>query len=124
MNKSLQSFFLLLGLSGLIFLISCAKDPDNDGEVTTIPAIPVFKPDIVFYGLSNANQLIKLNAKAPGTVISTTAITGLPVGEKIIAIDFRPATGQLYGLGGGRIYVINHETGTATVIGTSSIVPA
>jgi hypothetical protein len=86
---------------------------------------PIVKPDIVFYGLSNSNQLIKYNANATQTAISTATITGLPGGEKIIAIDFRPATGQLYGLGNtSRLYIINHETGAATALGTASFTPA
>jgi len=87
--------------------------------------VPVVKPDIVFYGLSNSNQLIKYNANASQTAISTTTIAGLPAGEKIIAIDFRPATGQLYGLGNtSRLYVINHETGAATALGAAAFTPA
>lgn len=86
---------------------------------------PVVKPDIIFYGLTAANQLVKYNAKAPETAIATITITGVAAGEKIMAIDFRPATGQLYGLGSSsRLYVINHETGTATALGIASFTPA
>ena len=108
----------MLGIISLGFFSSCDKDDDN-------MTVPVVKPDIVFYGLSNSNQLIKYNANASQTAISTTAITGLPGGEKIIAIDFRPATGQLYGLGNtSRLYVVNHETGAATALGTAAFTPA
>ena len=122
MNKKLQSFFLVLGLSGLMLFNSCS--PDNDGESYTIAPLPVFKPNIVFYGLTNSNQLVKLNANAPGTVISTTTITGLG-SEKIIAIDFRPATGQLYGLGASsHLYVINPETGSSLIVNPIAFTPA
>jgi hypothetical protein len=59
-------------------------------------------------------------------VSSPITITGLAVGEQIQAIDFRPATGELYGLavsGGGtlgRLYVINTTTGAATAVGAST----
>jgi len=46
-------------------------------------------------------------------------------GENILAIDFRPATGQLYGLGSSsRIYVINPATGLARAIGSEAFTPA
>ncbi len=118
MNKKLNSLLMLLSFISLGLLSSCDKDDD-------VVTPPVVKPDIVFYGLSNSNQLIKYNANASQTAISTTTIAGLPAGEKIIAIDFRPATGQLYGLGNtSRLYVINHETGAATALGTASFTPA
>ncbi len=117
MNKRLNLLLALFGFFGIGLFSSC---DDDDGTV-----VPVVKPDILFYALSNSNQLIKYNANATQTAISTNAITGLPGGEKIIAIDFRPATGQLYGLGNSsRLYVINHETGAATALGAGPFTPA
>lgn len=118
MNRKKHYLLATLFLASLSFLLSCTKD---DNEMMTAPV----KPDIEFYGLSNANQLVKFNARAVETAISTTSITGLPAGEKIIAIDFRPATGQLYGLGNtSRIYSINLNSGAALVVGTGPFTPA
>lgn len=118
MTKRFYSLLMLVAISSITFLSSCDKDDDN---IET----PVVKPDIVFYGLSSTNQLVKYNANASQTPISTTAITGLAGGEKIIAIDFRPATGQLYGLGNSsRLYIINYENGAATALSTASFTPA
>ena len=51
--------------------------------------------------------------------------SGLQSGEKLIAIDFRPATGQLYALGNtSRLYFINLQTGVATSPGTTAFTPA
>ena len=61
---------MLVAISSITFLSSCDKDDDN-------METPVVKPDIVFYGLSSTNQLVKYNANASQTPISTTAITGL-----------------------------------------------
>jgi hypothetical protein len=48
----------------------------------------------------------------------------LQAGDKLMAIDFRPATGQLYGLGSNSIlYVINTETGAAKAINTTPFTP-
>ncbi|MEO7924306.1 MAG: DUF4394 domain-containing protein [Chitinophagaceae bacterium] len=124
MSKKIHSLLVLFALSGVILFNGCSVD--NDGEVIIIPQPAVIKPNLPFIGLTASNQLVALNANAPGTVIGTVTITGLPPGEKITDIDFRPATGQLYGLGimYGRIYIINPVTGVATVVGTSSFSPA
>ncbi|MBL7732641.1 MAG: DUF4394 domain-containing protein [Chitinophagaceae bacterium] len=86
---------------------------------------PASKPDQVFYGLSTNNSIIKYNANASATVILNTSIIGLPAGEQIIAIDFRPATGQLYGLGASsKLYIINPETGVSSAISITPFTPA
>ncbi len=46
-------------------------------------------------------------------------VTGLGMGETLLGIDFRPATGQLYGLSSGNsLYTVNTVTGAATIVGT------
>ena len=57
---------------------------------------------------------------APGTILHKTAITGLVGSDSIVGIDFRPGTGELFGLGSGsRLYVIDPVTAVATQVGTS-----
>jgi uncharacterized protein DUF4394/VCBS repeat protein len=76
--------------------------------------------EAILYGVTTTGSLVRFNATAPGTILATTAITGLQAGESIAAIDFRPANGGLYGLGStSRLYVINTTTGTATQVGAS-----
>ncbi|MDX6696556.1 MAG: trimeric autotransporter adhesin [Blastocatellia bacterium] len=78
---------------------------------------PVLPPTI--FGVTTANQLVSFNAGRPGLILSSVPITGLINGEAIIGIDFRPATGQLYGFTGyNRIVTINTTTGAATVVGS------
>lgn len=73
-------------------------------------------------GLTSANNLIRFDSAAPGTITGPTAITGLQPADTIIAIDFRPATGELFGLGSGsRLYTINPATGAATQRGASGV---
>jgi hypothetical protein len=71
--------------------------------------------------LTNAqNQLLTIDSATPGTISSTVGITGLQGGESILGIDFRPATGVLYGLGStSRLYTINTATGAATQVGSA-----
>jgi len=67
---------------------------------------------------SNANALEHFDSATPGTVSGLVAITGLNAGDVLLAIDFRPATGQLYAISStGRLYVINPTTGVATQVG-------
>lgn len=71
------------------------------------------------YGVTARNELIFFTHTTPGNVTNVGAITGLGVAEQILAIDFRPATGQLYGLGSeNRLYTINTATGAATQVGS------
>ena len=86
---------------------------------------PQTLPDAPFYALTSSNQLLALNVRATNAPTATVSITGLMQGERILAIDFRPATGQLYGVSdGSRIYVINQMTGVARAIGTAPFTPA
>jgi hypothetical protein len=56
----------------------------------------------------------------PGAILRTVPITGLAQGETISGIDFRPRTGQLYGVSSAsRVYTINSSTGVATAVGAA-----
>lgn len=74
-------------------------------------------------GLDATGNLVRFNSATPGTV-TTTAITGLTAGETLVGIDFRPATGQLFGLAvnatanTGTVVLLDPQTGAATPIGT------
>lgn len=69
--------------------------------------------------LQNGSQsLITFDSATPGTV-NSTAITGLASGNQLLAIDFRPLTGQLYALGSdSAIYTLNRTTGVASKVGS------
>ena len=105
----------LIALALIAGLISCDKETV---EMT------VSKPDIEFYVLQDGKQLQKINAMQSDMASKTVAITGLMANDALTAIDFRPATGELYGVSTmNRLYVINHETGTARVIGAAALNP-
>lgn len=62
-------------------------------------------------------RLISFRSTQPN-LISVRNVTGLQPNEKIVGIDFRPANGQLYGVGtSSRLYTLNRATGAATVVG-------
>ena len=75
------------------------------------------RPETV-YALTASGKLIRFNPGVPGAVSSSLSVSGLGSGETLIGIDFRPATGQLFGLSSAnRVYTINTKTGVANAIG-------
>ncbi len=91
------------------------SEPTNilDISVSTIPP-----PNIV--GLTTGNNLVFFNSLTPGSVTATIPITGLAFGETVIGIDYRPASGQLYGYTSYNrvVRIDNPQTGVPTVLGT------
>jgi hypothetical protein len=79
------------------------------------------------------NQLISFDTASPQTVAGPTPVTGLGASQTLRGIDFRPSTGQLFGLavttGSANnsptfTYVIDPATGVATSVGTApGVVP-
>jgi uncharacterized protein DUF4394 len=110
---------------------SRARDRDNDkrrcGRV---------------FAINSKNELLRLDAKAQTRgkggddddhervrIKSRLPIYGLTPGDQLVGIDFRPATGQLYGLstpGGGpgsaQLYIIDTETAIAMKVGAPNAV--
>jgi hypothetical protein len=75
----------------------------------------------VVFGLQAKNTLIAFDSATPGTLLATLHARGLQRGETLRGIDFRPATGQLYGVGStDRLYTIDVTTGAATAVGGST----
>lgn len=85
-------------------------------------------PDIAtFVALTNSipQQLVQVRADRPGVPAGTATISGLQAGEKLVGIDTRPATGELYGVGStSRVYALDPATGAATQIGSGTFTPA
>ncbi len=70
------------------------------------------------WGIDSKALLVSFDTDRPQFPTSLQLIRGLMPGEQLLAIDFRPATGQLYGLGSSsRIYTIDRETAIAKVVG-------
>lgn len=71
-------------------------------------------PDRMLVASTNQNQLLTFNARNPERIKDIQAITGLPAGVTLRGIDFRPKTGDLYGVGSDSIvYRVNPGTGIA-----------
>jgi len=66
-------------------------------------------------GLSDDGRLLQLDGPASSIVSAATPLSGLAPGDSIVAIDFRPANGQLYGLGRlSNLYVIDVASGVTS----------
>ncbi|HEX4844538.1 MAG TPA: DUF4394 domain-containing protein, partial [Limnobacter sp.] len=70
---------------------------------------------------AGSQRLLKFGVRTPNNATATT-ITGLPSGERLLSIDFRPSNGRLYGLSSaGKLFTINPDTGAATLASTLSV---
>lgn len=112
----------------LLFTVaSCKKNDKPSMEMDDFSELNNLRKitDLTFYALSGGTVIDKISTARINTVINSATITGLQPMEKILSIDFRPATGQLYGLSSGsRLYVINPLTGVARMIGANPFTPA
>ncbi|WP_461150259.1 DUF4394 domain-containing protein [Spirosoma pulveris] len=116
-SKTLRLFTGLLAVGSLLILDGC-QDHRLSPDSSTLP-------DATIYALNDANQLVRLNIRTPNAPMATTTITGLASGERILSIDFRPATGQLYGVSNmSRLFVINTATAEGRALTTTPFTPA
>ena len=80
------------------------------------------------YAVTTNNNLISFDTQNPSVIRTLVAITGLGATQTLVGTDFRPNTGELFGLGydpatgaNDRLYTINVSTGAATAVGTADI---
>lgn len=70
---------------------------------------------------AGSQRLLKFAIRNPNAA-TATAITGLPTGERLLSIDFRPSNRTVYGLSSaGKIFTINPDTGAASLGSTLSV---
>jgi len=82
-------------------------------------------PGQTLYALTTSGRLIRFSSANPCVVEATLPVTGLATNATLLGLDFRPATGQLYGLGSdSRVYTIALATGVATAVSTATFSPA
>jgi hypothetical protein len=79
-------------------------------------AVPGARAETIV-GLTNTQQLAVFDSASPLNAAAPIGITGLQANETLLGIDFRPATGVLYGLGSNsRVYTLQAATGVATFV--------
>ncbi len=73
---------------------------------------------LAVYGVTTTNSLVRFDSATPGVINGTVALSGLT--GTLLGIDFRPTTGELFGLtSDSRLYTINVLTGAATAVGAA-----
>ncbi|WP_228438576.1 DUF4394 domain-containing protein [Chryseobacterium pennae] len=81
-------------------------------------------PNLMVYGITAMNELVYFNSNNPKTFTSKTAVTGVVSGEKLLSIDFRPATGELYALSNAsKLYIINTSNASARPVSSTAFTP-
>jgi hypothetical protein len=86
---------------------------------TTWTASPVSAE--LLYGLTTSNSITVFNSSAPNVAIDGGFVDGLVAGEELIAIDFRPGSGQIYLLGSSEtLYTFDLPSLDATAVGNFS----
>ena len=115
MNRRLYTIDLTTGQATLVGLI---------GRGTTLDSLTALPREEVIYGVSASNRLVSFRANDPGRLLSSVPISNLlttPSQETISAIDFRPATGELFALTStNRTLRINPANGQGTVVGAAA----
>lgn len=104
---------------------ACAADCTCAPTTTTSTTLPALTG---VHLLTASNVLVRVPANSPQTVVDTLLVTGIDLGTRLIGIDVRPATGELFGVGVGisggtvaaQVYVIDPRTGVATRVGEST----
>jgi Domain of unknown function (DUF4394) len=114
-------------LAFIPFLFACADQPTPTAPETS--AIPTAASSAageghLIYAVDAANTLVSFTTGKANQQRSSTAITGLEPGERIVGIDFRPSAvapadpsviGRLYGVSSAsKVYLIDPLTGTAS----------
>lgn len=88
------------------------------GAAAVVAAVGLSANAERIWGLTTTNELISFQSANPLMATGPMAITGLGAGVTLMGIDFRPATGSLFGLGSNsQLYTINTSTGAAVAVG-------
>ena len=80
------------------------------------------------FGLVDSSSIVTFDSANPGVITGRSALTGVAPNDRLLGIDLRPATNQLYSVGAsGTVYLIT-QTGadqfTATAQGTTNPAPS
>lgn len=120
-DATTSNFYYTDLASGQLTLVGAIAAPEQVVGMA-IPTGSLPPPAEPIFALTNANRLIRFNSATPSLLTASQPISGLPTGETLLGLDFRPATGQLYALGSGnRLYTLDPVSGAATVVGSQPL---
>ena len=105
MRKAVLAFQFALGVTALFNAPASADCRGSENRLKVV-------------GLTNDQRLICFNADSPSNTDDLGEISGMSGDTRLVGIDFRPATGELYGIGNsGGIYVLDTDDASATLRG-------
>jgi hypothetical protein len=85
------------------------------GIAQPITGLAVAFRTVTVFALTTNSRLITFDSLTPSLITSTVTIKGLSPGESLLGIDFRPATGVLYGLSNfANTYTIDTSSGVVS----------
>jgi hypothetical protein len=83
-------------------------------------SLTVLPRDEIVFAVTATNRLLSFRADAPDAILSVASLTGLIGAETVTDIDFRPATGELFGFTSlNRVLRIDTATGQTTQLGAA-----
>ncbi len=94
-------------------------------QIPGVTAAPV--TGHLVYAITTNNNLVSFDSENPEQIQSIVTVTGITAGQMLSGIDFRPATGVLYGLGynmttgDAQVYTINTVTGLVLPVSDAPI---
>jgi hypothetical protein len=123
------------GLTALLLsalLLACGggnpTDPPVDEGPDPDPPAPSPPPEVEgnpIYAVDLDNRLLLFGSESPTAVSMMVPIAGVPILHRIVGIDFRPSTGELYGVGNdSRVYLLDRATGTAAPVSETQFEPS
>jgi len=90
-----------------------------------LPAAAVPAGAATAYALTAGGLIVTVDTNAPHIEVFTRPLRGMQPGEVALAIDLRPATGQIYLLGSAsRLYTVGPGTGQLEPVSTGPFTPA
>ena len=73
----------------------------------------------IIYGLTTQNAITVIDSDMPSQSLAGGTVRGLEAGENLEAIDYRPATGDIYAVGDfDNLYTIDPTTFRASLVGS------
>ena len=102
----------LIRLAVVLAALGLAACPKTTGKYTV-------------YGLSSTGDLVAFDTKTPANVTNTVTVSGLPSGQSLVHIKFRPADGLLYGVtSANEVCQVDPASGIATLISSTVFDPS
>lgn len=101
-----------VALIGLTALTACSDNNDNPpaSVPSPLPAPPASIGEVV--ATTTSGRVVSFSIADPGTLITSTTISGLASGETLLGIDRRPADGMIYAASSaGRLYTLDPASG-------------